>query len=100
MNERKSQNCLAGRVALISGGAQGIGRAIAALFQREGACVFVLDCDTKSGKETASDLAAQNPSLPVTFLSADLREASHIQGAMDALHKAHDRLDADRTFAR
>ena len=36
---------LTGRVALISGGAQGIGKAIADRFQREGAQVLLLDCD-------------------------------------------------------
>ena len=67
-NESRSPNRLDGRVALISGGAQGIGRAIATLFQREGACVFILDCDARSGNETAADLTGQNPHLPVKYL--------------------------------
>jgi len=93
MNESKSPNRLGGRVALISGGAQGIGRAIAALFQREGACVFILDCDVRSGNETASDLTRQNPTLPVKYLPADLRAPIEIQNAVDALWKFHGRVD-------
>jgi NAD(P)-dependent dehydrogenase (short-subunit alcohol dehydrogenase family) len=93
MNESKSPNRLGGRVALISGGAQGIGRAIAALFQREGACVFILDCDLRSGNETASDLTRQNPALPVKYLPADLRAPIEIQNAVDALWKFHGRVD-------
>jgi NAD(P)-dependent dehydrogenase (short-subunit alcohol dehydrogenase family) len=84
---------LAGRVALISGGAQGIGRAIAALFQREGACVFVLDCDAVRGNETATELSEQDPSRPVKYLPADLREPAQIEEAARALLKFHSRVD-------
>lgn len=93
MNEDKSPNRLAGRVALISGGAQGIGRAIATLFQQEGACVFILDCDADHGKKSATDLTAKNPSLPVHYLRADLRQPTEIQYSMDSLRKAHGRID-------
>jgi NAD(P)-dependent dehydrogenase (short-subunit alcohol dehydrogenase family) len=93
MSESKSTGRLGGRVALISGGAQGIGREIAALFQREGACVFILDCDAVSGYKTAAEFTAQNPSLPVKYLAANLREPLEIQHAVDALGKIHDRLD-------
>ena len=67
--ESRSAERLAGRVALISGGAQGIGRGIATVFQREGACVFILDCDARKGNETAADLTSQNPALPVNIPS-------------------------------
>jgi len=93
MNDSKSSHRLAGRVALISGGAQGIGRAIAALFQRQGACVFILDCDAGSGQQTAAELTAENPALPVKYLLADLREPTAIRNAVDVLRKLHDRLD-------
>lgn len=93
MKEGKSANRLAGRVALISGGAQGIGRAIATLFQQEGACVFILDCDARSGNETATDLTALNQSLPVKYLPTDLREPREIQTAVDTLRKFHNRVD-------
>jgi NAD(P)-dependent dehydrogenase (short-subunit alcohol dehydrogenase family) len=93
MNESKFPNRLDGRVALISGGAQGIGRAIATLFQREGACVFILDCDARSGNGTAADLTAQNPRLPVKYIAADLRESREIQSAVETVRKFHGRVD-------
>lgn len=92
MNETNSFR-LSGRVALITGGAQGIGRAIAALFQKEGACVFILDCDASTGKKTAEDLTVQNPSRPVRFLAADLRDLAEIRTAVTAIRKFHDRVD-------
>lgn len=93
MNESKSPNRLDGRVALISGGAQGIGRAIATLFQREGACVFILDCDARSGNETAADLTAQNPHLPVKYIPVELREPREIRSAVETVRQFHGRVD-------
>jgi len=93
MSEAQSTNRLAHRIAVISGGAQGIGRAIAALFQREGACVFILDRDDRSGRQTATELSALNPVLPVKYLAADLMDPREIQNAVEALQKFHDRVD-------
>ncbi|MCZ3030438.1 SDR family NAD(P)-dependent oxidoreductase, partial [Acinetobacter baumannii] len=39
---------LAGRVALVTGGAGGIGRAVAARLLAEGACVLLADIDTEA----------------------------------------------------
>ncbi len=93
MNDSKSANRLARRLALISGGAQGIGRAIASIFQQEGACVFILDCDEHSGSKTAAELSAQNPALPVKYIRADLREPAEITNAIAGLRKSHGRID-------
>jgi len=86
-------NRLAGQVALISGGAQGIGRAIATIFQREGACVFILDCDPRQGNKTAEDLSGDNPDLPVKYLPADLSEPDEIKAALDTIRKLKGTID-------
>ena len=93
MSAAQSTNRLARRIAVISGGAQGIGRAIAALFQREGACVFILDCDERSGNQTATELTALNPALPVKYIPLDLKDPAAIQNAVEALRKFHGRVD-------
>lgn len=93
MNETNGSGRLTGRVALITGGAQGIGRAIAALFQEQGACAFVLDCDEAAGARTAAELTAINPSRPVRYIPTDLRQAAEIQNAVRSLKGFHDRVD-------
>lgn len=85
---------LADRVALITGGAQGIGRAITALFQEQGAYAFVLDCDQAAGSRTAAELTAGHPSRPVRFIPTDLRELAEIQNAVRLLQRFHNRVDA------
>ena len=92
-NDSTNSSRMQSKVAVISGGAQGIGRAIAAVLQREGACVFIVDSDQATGAETAAELSHKNPSLPVHFLPADLRYASEILKVVSELRKFHDRID-------
>lgn len=49
---------MAGRVALVTGGAGGIGAATAERYLREGACVMLADIDTDALAETAANLSA------------------------------------------
>lgn len=71
---------LDGKVAIITGAAGGIGRAMAKRFVAEGARVAIADMKAEAAAETARELAAMGPgeALPVTMDVTD--EASVNQG--------------------
>ncbi len=84
---------LVDRVALVSGGAQGIGFAIGARFAEAGARVFLLDRDEGAGTAAAAQLSAAHPQTPVEFVAADLLIPEQIERAMHALRGAAGRID-------
>jgi len=93
INNSSSNHSLSGRVAVVSGGAQGIGQSIAALFQQHGACVIILDCDAANGQKTADFLTSRKGLAPVRFVRANLREPLEIQKAIAAVNALHGRLN-------
>ena len=52
-------NRLAGKIALVSGGAGGCGAAAVRLFAAEGAAVGIIDRDVAGGHALATELAAK-----------------------------------------
>jgi NAD(P)-dependent dehydrogenase (short-subunit alcohol dehydrogenase family) len=75
------------KIALVTGGAQGIGRAIAERFQQAGACVCILDSDKEAGEAAAAEVAAGG------FFPADLGQTANIARAVKAFAARHARLD-------
>jgi NAD(P)-dependent dehydrogenase (short-subunit alcohol dehydrogenase family) len=74
---------LDGKVALITGAGEGMGRAGAFLFAREGAAVGVLDVDSGRALETVSLVRAEGAAaIP---LQADVSVEADVRGAVEAV---------------
>jgi rhamnulose-1-phosphate aldolase/alcohol dehydrogenase len=66
LRRRPAPKPLAGRIALVTGGGSGIGRATARRLAAEGACVVVADRDSSSAAEVAAGIGSADVAVPVT----------------------------------
>ena len=81
---------LKGRVAVITGGAQGIGYAIAERMLASGAAVVLWDADAGKLAEAEASLAGQGS---VTTTTVELTSEASVEAAANAAIEAHGRID-------
>ena len=85
------ENRLDGKIALVTGGSSGIGRASALAFGREGATVVVADVDVKGGEETGRMIQAAGATA--TFVRTDVSKASEVEALVQRAVETYGRLD-------
>ncbi len=79
------------KIAFVTGGARGIGRAIVEKFVAEGAWVTFADVDEQAGRLTQAELSAAGVSAD--FCRADITVEADVQGAIDRVVQRHGALD-------
>jgi NAD(P)-dependent dehydrogenase (short-subunit alcohol dehydrogenase family) len=79
------------KVALVTGGASGIGRATAVRFAREGAKVIISDIQASAGTEVVREI--RESSGEAAFIRCDVSKASEVEGLIQEIVKTHGRLD-------
>ena len=82
---------LKGKIALITGGSSGIGRATAELFSREGAKVVIADINTKGGEETAQNIS--DTGGEAYFVRTDISKSAEIEALINKIVERYGRLD-------
>jgi len=80
-----------GKVALVTGGSSGIGRATALIFAREGAKVVVADVTVDAGEETVRMIKAAGGEA--IFVKVDVAKASEVEALIKKTVETYGRLD-------
>ena len=81
---------LAGRIALVTGAASGIGKAIATRLAAEGACVVIADLDLEKAQAAAAELGSTDVAIGV---QANVTSEEEVQASIDAALLAFGGLD-------
>ncbi|MFZ2019727.1 MAG: SDR family oxidoreductase [Methyloceanibacter sp.] len=79
------------KIALVTGGGAGIGRAIAETFAREGAKVMIADRDGDAAKELADAIVKSNGAASAH--EVDVTDTAQVKKLMEEIGAAHGRLD-------
>lgn len=84
-------NGIHGKVALVTGGSQGIGEAVVRAFVREGAKVVIADILDEIGEALAAEIRAGGGEA--VYVHANVTKEEDVKGMVDAALKAFGRLD-------
>jgi NAD(P)-dependent dehydrogenase (short-subunit alcohol dehydrogenase family) len=89
--ERKMSIKFSGKVALVTGAGNGIGRAAAIAFSQSGVQVVVSDIDAKGGEETVAAIKAAGG--VASFISCDVTRDDQVRALVQATVASYGRLD-------
>jgi meso-butanediol dehydrogenase / (S,S)-butanediol dehydrogenase / diacetyl reductase len=80
------------RAVIVTGGASGLGEAIAGRFARDGAAVVVADLDERAAQQVADNLRATGRATEA--VTVDVTDEGEVAAMVDATVERHGRLDA------
>ena len=79
------------QIAVVTGGASGLGKASATMFARDGAAVAILDIDKAAGAATEKEL--RNSGAEALFVPCDLTQEKQVEQAFHTVVETFSRID-------
>ncbi len=89
MNPPNHPFALTNKTAVVTGGASGIGNAIARVFAENGATVWTIDCNQQAGEQAAAQIQT---GAPVQFVHGDVTQFKDMQRAVEQVNTPIDVL--------
>lgn len=80
------------KVAIITGGARGIGKKISQTFLKEGASVYIFDVNEEEGARTAGELQPAYDGK-VNFFKVDITDEKSVEQSIEKIIEAEGRID-------
>src|SRR4030042_5940322 len=89
--KREVKMLLSNKVAIITGGARGIGRGIALRFVEEGCSVVITDLLTAEGRQTAEEISKKG--RDAIFIKCDVTNRNQVEEMVDQVIKKFGKVD-------
>ncbi len=84
---------LENKVAVVTGGARGIGKEICRTFLEEGASVYIFDVNEQEGNKTVSEFKPVYGSSKVKFLAVDITDEKNVADSIEKIIEAEHKID-------
>src|SRR4030042_2919604 len=81
------------RVAVVTGGARGIGKKICETFLVEGASVYIFDINDEEGKKTVDELKKAGGKSKIGFFKVDITNETSVEQAIEKIIETEGKID-------
>lgn len=81
------------KVAIVTGGARGIGKEICKTFIKEGAVVYIFDVDREQGDNTAKEFESAYGKDKISFLEVDITNEKDVEISVEKITAAEEGID-------
>ncbi len=79
------------RVALVTGGGDGIGKAISKILSKQGATVYILDVNEETGGRTAAEIIGENNQA--YFIKCDVSNQQEVKKNIEEIYAKESKID-------
>ncbi|MDD3629055.1 MAG: 3-oxoacyl-[acyl-carrier-protein] reductase, partial [Actinomycetota bacterium] len=84
---------LENRVAIVTGGARGIGKKICEVFLMEGALVYIFDVDESEGTKTVNELNKTCRDSKINFFKVDITDEESVRKSIEEIINSEGKID-------
>jgi 3-oxoacyl-[acyl-carrier protein] reductase len=84
---------LENRVAIVTGGARGIGKKICEVFLAEGALVYIFDVDESEGAKTVNELNKACCNSKISFFKVDITDEESVKNSIEEIINKEGKID-------